>query len=108
MEEQIYATTQLYFDLWESKDLDNLEKLFNPNIILRDWTNRWEGKSNVIDANKKIFENEIKLFVIRIDICFDTAYCQIEIIVNGETLHVMDVIEFDDDNYIKSITAYKG
>ena len=62
----------------------------------------------MIDANKEIFKNDIKVFIIQIDICFNTTYCKLEIIVNGETFHIMDVIEFDEDNLIKSIVAYKG
>ena len=108
MELIINEKTQLYFEVWENKDISSLENLFNSDIILKDWTNKWIGKIDVIEANKEIFKNDLKVSILRIDVVYDTSYCQLELNVNGEILYVMDVIEFDDNFLIKKITAYKG
>jgi len=108
MELIINEKTQLYFEVWENKNIDGLENLFSSNITLKDWTNKWIGKSDVIEVNKEIFKNDIKVSILRIDVIYNTSYCQLELNVNGEILYVMDVIEFDDDFLIKTITAYKG
>jgi hypothetical protein len=108
MELIINEKTQFYFKVWENKNINELENLFNSNIILKDWTNKWIGKFNVIEANKEIFKNDIKVSIVKIDVIYNISYCQLELNVNGEILYVMDVIEFDDDFLIKSITAYRG
>lgn len=108
MKENIHSQVLVYFELWANKQIDELEKLFSDDIVLKDWTNKWFGKQEVVDANKEIFKNDIKLSVMKIDVSSNTAFCQIYINVNGETISVLDVIEFNDNNLIKKITAYKG
>jgi hypothetical protein len=108
MTEEVYQKTLNYFNLWKNKDIDNLINLFSDDIVLKDWNGKWESKSNVIEVNKNIFLNDIKLKVLLIDVCLNTSYCTLEIIVNGETISVLDVIEFNEENLICKITAYKG
>jgi hypothetical protein len=104
-----YTQTLHYFESWGNKEIDSLKDLFADSIELRDWTNTWIGKDNVVNANLEIFKlNEIKLTVINVDVCSKTSYCQLEIIVNGDLLKVLDVIEFNEENLISKITAYKG
>ena len=88
-------SAMLYFETWNSHNLKNLKMLFNEKCILRDWTLMESGIENVINANKKIFEDvpniraEVLLF--KLTFASDNSF-----------------ITFDTVGLIKSIRAYQG
>ena len=115
-----------YFKSFAQKDIDELKNLFSDDIELIDWNNTYKGKDKVLNEVEGIFSSFtiIRLYVINIfselDIVHDddsetditipknNSYaCQIEIIFDDTSpLHIMDLIEFDDDFKIKKINAY--
>jgi len=101
----------LYFKYFTKKDLNSLSSLFSDEIYLRDWEIEELGKNNVKKAFINIFNNVDKIEVnfiknLQIDSRF---YCEIEIIIDSsETLKVLDIIDFDKNNLICSIKAFKG
>lgn len=88
-----------------------LEELIADNITLKDWEIKATGKDEVLEANKKIF-NSVKSINSKTvkNYFFDkTAICILKITINqSEIIDVVDIIEFDDEDKILNITAYKG
>jgi hypothetical protein len=100
----------LYFQTFCKKDLASLEVLFNDNIILMDWQVQLIGKDNILDFNKKFFDSvdSIRIDIERIAIGQDTVIAEIKVVINNTiNAPVVDVFEFDQDNKIKQIRAYK-
>lgn len=100
-----------YFNAFSSQDIDTLSKLFSDNVTLVDWVSFSEGKDEVLEANKKIFEGIETILATPIEFYSIGEYAyaiKVSILVNGEEkLDVIDVINFDDDGLITSITAFK-
>jgi len=101
-----------YFELFSKKDLEGLSHFFSDDIVLRDWETLAIGKEEVLAANKNIFNNVNKIQVKLINQSLDhnnRVYNEIVIEINDEeTLLVIDVILFDENELIKKIEAYKG
>ena len=100
-----------YFKDFSNKNIPSLKAVFADEIILRDWEIEVKGINNVIDANKNIFNNVKSILVEPINLYQDrnTVVGEIKIIINNtEILYVVDVIEFNEENKIKRIFAYKG
>jgi len=99
-----------YFDLFSRKNIIQLEKMFSEEVSLHDWDVSCYGKVNVVDSIQSIFNNVDKIVIepIRIYSEYSTVIAELEIIINGTTsLFVVDVIEYNKDNEIVSIRAYK-
>ena len=99
-----------YFEIFSNKDIQGLENLFSDDVILQDWDILAKGKKQVIDANKNIFDSVESISVTLNNLYLDelVAICLIEIIVNNEeTLKVIDIIKFNDENKIIEVSAYK-
>ena len=100
-----------YFELFSRKDISPLSELFSNDITLRDWEINESGLENVRNAFLKIFKNVEKLDInpLQIEIANNTAFCEIDIIINSkELIKVVDIIDFDKNNLIRSIKAFKG
>jgi hypothetical protein len=100
----------LYFQTFCKKDTASLEVLFSDNIILSDWEGHIVGKQNVLNFNKNFFNsvNTIRIDIDRIALGHDTVIAEIKVIVDDVIVgFVVDVLEFDQDNKIKNIRAYK-
>ena len=100
----------LYFQTFCKKDTASLEVLFSDNIILSDWEGHIVGKQNVLNFNKNFFNsvNTIRIDIDRIAVGQDTVIAEIKVIVDDVIVgFVVDVLEFDQDNKIKNIRAYK-
>lgn len=77
---------------------------------MQDWDILAKGKKQVIDANKNIFDSVESISVTLNNLYLDelVAICLIEIIINNEeTLKVIDIIKFNDENKIIEVSAYK-
>ena len=99
-----------YFEIFSNKDIKGLENLFSDDVILQDWDILAKGKKQVLDANKNIFDSIDSISVTLNNLYLDelVAICLIEIIVNNEeTLKVIDIIKFNDENKIIEVSAYK-
>ena len=99
-----------YFEIFSNKDITGLDNIFSDDIILQDWEILAKGKKQVLDANKNIFDSIESISVTLNDLYLDelVAICLIEIIINNEeTLKVIDIIKFNDENKIIEVSAYK-
>jgi hypothetical protein len=100
----------LYFQCFCKKDVASLEVLFSDSIMLTDWDVQVIGKENVLNFNNKFFNSvdHIRIDVDRVAIGQDTVIAEIRVVINNKIVApVVDVIEFDQDNKIKEIRAYK-
>lgn len=116
-----------YFSSFCSKNIEDLKEIFSDDVKLVDWNNQYDGKDEVVREVQSIFETfeSIQLDVINIynsiDIIEDRDSevllaipsdnlfsCQIEIKFDGgDSLRIIDLIEFNNDAQIKNLTAYK-
>jgi len=100
-----------YFRAFETKDLEELEKLFSDLVVLRDWEIEEYGKAAVLAANEKIFNTvgTICVEILSMHSTESSVVNEILIAIDDDVrLLVADIIEFDDDNKISAIRAYKG
>ena len=99
-----------YFEIFSNKDIKGLENLFSDDVILQDWDILVEGKKQVLDANKNIFDSVESISVTLNNLYLDklVAICLIEIISNNKKiLKVNYIIKFNDENKIIEVSAYK-
>jgi len=104
-----------YFATFSEKDIDGLKSMFSDNVSLRDWESSAEGIVEVLNANQNIFDSVDTIVVKPIKVWDflshedNVVVAELEIVVNDvETELVTDILEFDDNNKIKAIRAYKG
>ena len=109
-------TARKYFQIFEDKDVDSLSAMFHEDIVLKDWNIQAEGKESVLKANISIFES-----VESLNVCVDelhvsrwegdkTVIAVLSITANGsdDILPVVDIIKFNSEEEIISITAFRG
>jgi len=100
-----------YFEAFSNKDLDTLTELYSENVTLADWEPLFfDGKEQVLNANKNLFESveSVNIVVKRIGSNDKNVFAEIDILINCNTqLFVVDILEFDQNQKIKSIRAYK-
>lgn len=104
-----------YFQHFSLKDLNKLADMFAPNVWLEDWENSASGKAEVLGVNQRIFDN-VRNIVVSPGSLYQEANVITAMLViwvtdlNGDLdiIKVCDVIEFDHNAKITSITAYKG
>lgn len=99
----------MYFQNFCKKDVASLEVLFSDSIVLTDWNVQVVGKQNLLDFNQRFFNSvgNIRIDVDKIAIAQDTVIAEIRVIIADTEISVVDVIDFDQDNKIKEIRAYK-
>lgn len=99
-----------YFQSFANKDIASLDLLMADNVVLTDWEVQIMGKENILAHNKRFFDRvkTLNVDIQKIAIGQDCVISEIRIIVNNSgQLFVTDVIEFDDEDKIKAIRAYK-
>ena len=99
-----------YFERFSNKDINGLSKLFSEDVKLVDWNISKSGKSEVVNANKNIFDsvNTIKVTTNKFYKNNNSYAIDISILVNDvENLDVVDIISFNKEGQINSIKAYK-
>ena len=101
-----------YLDFFENKDIESIYDIFSDECSLTDWNiGTVTGKKYVMDVSKGIFESvriiDVNIIHIHEDIT-GILVCEMVLIIDEEELLVVDIFEFDDDDKIKSIRAYKG
>ena len=106
----IELVTKKYFTCWKSKNIEGLSKLFHDEIILQDWENFIIGKKEVIKFNKEFFKKvkNIDLNIINLNSFMTTSFSELIIHLDGNAISVLDKIEFDENELIKNIRAFKG
>jgi hypothetical protein len=99
-----------YFDAFTKKNIGRLSELYHDDVSLNEWNSSiFEGKSAVIEANKKLFEQfeKIAIVVKTKGITANRSINEILVVLDGTSVNVVDVIEIVD-NKIKNIVAYRG
>lgn len=100
-----------YFEAFSNKDLDTLTELYSEDVSLADWEPLFfDGKNDVLQANKTLFESvdSLNIVVKRIGSNDKNVFAEIDISINGTVqVFVVDILEFDEEQKIKSIRAYK-
>ena len=100
-----------YFKDFSSKNIRSLKKHFSEDITLKDWEISAKGINEVIEANKRIFDEVETIEVQPIQIINQGRLiaAQLEITINKtEVIEVVDIFTFNENNQISSIQAYKG
>lgn len=108
MELNLIELTHKYFNLFLSKNPKGLEELYSEDIILTDWNGQWKGRFAVLEMNENLFKNDFHLRIDEVRISGNRTYSHIQLEIAGNTLKIVDVIDWSTDGKIKSITAYSG
>ena len=98
-----------YISAFESKNIDELQKMFGAEIKLRDWAINVEGLEQVIAEISKIFLTYEKIMISVINLYEKeiTVITELEIFLDDLKLDVVDIIEFNDELKIVDIRAFK-
>ena len=107
---QFESMTAKYIKLWQTKNIEGLSKLFDDEIVLEDWDNLIKGKDAVLKFNLDFFNsvNLIELNVVNSHCFENTTFSELNIIIDGVKLTVLDKIVFNKNFLITQIRAYKG
>jgi hypothetical protein len=100
----------LYLKAFSEKDLTGLETMFADNVILTDWDGQMIGRENVLAFNQTLFSQlgNIRIEIDKIAMGHNTVIAEIKVILDNKVvIPVIDVIDFDQDNKIREIRAYK-
>ena len=100
-----------YFNAWSNKDIKSLSYMMSEEVQLTDWNiSDCRGREAVLSANQNIFDEVKNLSVEVHELSHNnnTVFCQLTIGVENEKIPVVDIIKFDKNSKIKSITAYRG
>ncbi len=103
--------SQKYFKYFSYKDLDQIEGMLSSEVILKDWDVYAQGKEDVLNATKNIFDSVETIEVAVLDIYREkrTIIAKLDILINNkELIKVVDIIQFDQTNKIINIRAFKG
>lgn len=108
----IQTVVDIYFEAFTKKDIAALSDMYAENIRLNEWNeNIFVGKEEVLNANKKLFDQFQNISIKTVSYAIDTINGIIfnEIIVNldGQEVKVIDIIGVQN-NKITYIRAYKG
>ena len=101
-----------YLDLFENKDLDGLESFFSNDCTIRDWdAGVVSGKQKVMKIFSNIFDSfeniEVNIHHIHED-HGGIIICEMTLSLDSENLFVADIFEFDSENLINHLRAYRG
>ena len=108
IENEIIKKNENYFEFFKTKDIEKLKSMYHENIKLTDWIGSWKGAEDVLFINKQLFKNDFELDVISTVQSNLITYNVLKIKIDGKIIDVVDIINFDEDLKITSITAYKG
>lgn len=100
-----------YLAAYAARDLAAVETMFADAVTLRDWKIRVVGKAAALAETRKNFES-VDSLAIDVLAAYEReggAAAELSIVVNGcDTLHVVDVFDFDAAGRIAAIRAYLG
>ena len=100
-----------YFDAFEKKDISAILEIFDADVKLRDWEISAIGIDSVLTAITHIFCSVETLSIQIINIFQNKAFVVAELNIttnNINSIHVVDIIEFNSNGKICAIRAFKG
>jgi len=98
--------SEKYFEYFSEKNVEALSKLYSDEIVLTDWNGKWDGKENVLEENKKLFQRDFSLEIQDMGQIGNKTYTFLSITVEGDSIRVLDILEWDETYQIKSVEAY--
>lgn len=110
MMNQLESKVKDYFTFWEQKEIGQLSKLLDSEIVLQDWDNFVVGKQAVTKFNSDFFDsvNLLSLDILSIFFEENTSFTELVITIDETQLTVLDKIVFNKKGFITNIRAYKG
>lgn len=100
-----------YLAAYAARDLAAVAPLFADTITLRDWKIRVVGKAAALAETRKNFES-VESLGIDVLAAYEReggAAAELKIVINGQdTIHVVDVFDFDAEGRIAAIRAFIG
>jgi hypothetical protein len=99
-----------YFDAFNNRNLDKLAVLYADGVILSEWDEHvFVGKKRVLEANKKLFDNEPNLYisVIATGTANNTSVNEIIVYTKTGPVKIVDSIKVENGKIIK-VMAYRG
>jgi hypothetical protein len=100
-----------FLDRYAAKDLPALMAMLAPDVGLRDWNVAVRGRDGVEGFLRQNFAaaDTLTIEVLALHENANSVSGEVRIVVNGSIeLFVVDVIEFDAANMIRSVRSYKG
>ena len=101
-----------YLDFFENKDFSSIEDIFSQDCSLSDWNiGTVEGKDSVMKVFSNIFKSVDSIEVNIKNIHEDPSgilTCEMVLKIDDDEILVADIFEFDADDRIKSLRAYRG
>jgi hypothetical protein len=100
-----------YVAAYAARDLAAIEPMLADAITLRDWKIRVVGKAAALAETRKNFEavQHLRIDVLAAYERAGGAAAELSIVIDGrDTIHVVDVFDFDGDGRIEAIRAYIG
>ena len=101
------VNTDKYFEAFNNKDLDTLSTLYSNDVRLIDWDIDIEGKEEVLNVNKGLFDLDFTLELNKTYQIENITFNEITITIGEDVLEIMDVITFNENYQIENNTAYK-
>lgn len=105
------TTVRAYLAAYAARDLAAIEPMFADAITLRDWKIRVVGKAAALAETRKNFESvqQLQIDVLATYEREGGAAAELKIVVDGrDTIHVVDVFDFDAQGRIAAIRAFIG
>jgi len=100
-----------YLAAYAARDLVAIEPMLADAVTLRDWKIRVVGKAAALAETRKNFEavQHLRIDVLAAYERAGGAAAELCIVIDGrDTIHVVDVFDFDADGRIAAIRAYIG
>ena len=107
MEDKNYKVlSEKYFEFFSNRDTESLSKLYSDDIVLKDWNGEWKGKEAVLSENQNLFQRDFTFEIQDMGQIGNKTYTYLNITVDGDTIRVLDILEWDNNFQIKEIEAY--
>jgi hypothetical protein len=105
------TTAIKYLDAFEKKNLFAISEMLDANVTLRDWEISASGIDSVLAATARIFYSAESISINIKNIIQEQTFVAVEVIIEFNRLnsiHVVDIIEFNSIGKICAIKAFKG
>lgn len=101
-----------YFHSFSMKDIATIDILLADNVVMKDWHGMHEGKEIVLEYLDNLFKIPnsalFELDICRVAVGQDTVIAEVILIINKKPIFSMvNVLDYDEDNKIKAIRAYR-
>ena len=98
-----------YFQCWANRDIASLELLLDEDVMIVDWDGPVLGRDKLLQFTKELYDKTkvIAIDIKKIAIGQDCVMAELEIKLDRKRLHVVDVLDYNHEDKIQRIRAYK-